>query len=135
MQGEYAGLVIVRIRRIRASSFLPRKKEVVLEIFFDDNAEKQISRITSISTPEETADSVLRDIITMEENINMEFDGESFGGEPRVMIDDYEQVLSQLTEFLAVLSARMEAVRANGGAAGYLDLIRSVNMSELRFDG
>lgn len=127
-------LVSVRLLSARATSFSAQDNQVVLEVRFDDGSEKQIYQTISVDIPEETAEKVLKELIRMEENINTDFDGERFSGQPRILIHDKEIVQDKLSHFFGTLKTRMERVRHSNHAHGYLDLVRAVNRMEVLFE-
>ncbi len=124
-------LISVKLLRVRVTSYSAQTNQIVLEISFEDSAEKQIYQTVTVDNPEETAQLVFDELIKLEENINTDFNGAQFSGKPRVIIQEQDIVKDSLVQFFDTLKRRIERVQHSKDADGYLDLVRAVNGSEV----
>ncbi len=124
-------IINVKIKEMRIKSFSARDYSVILDISFDDGAEKRISRHTVIDYPELVAEKIFNDIKKMEKNINLTFD-EDMSSEPvRVVFEDEEESKKKTAKFLHSASERIAKIKAKRNAEGYMNMINELNMMKL----
>ena len=126
-------VVNLKLLKIKVDGFSARDDSVLLEIHFDDGSAKQIFRHSTIDDPRLSADEVIRELIRMERNINVQFDGKVLAGTVKVVVEDEEDCRHKMTSFFSELKSRIFRVRNFKSADGYLDVIRDINKMKLVF--
>ena len=130
---EELSVVQLFLTRISVSSFSLQDSSIVLTIQFNDGNEKEIYRSTVIKDPVSLTEDILSEIITLEENVNKEFDGEELVGDVNVIFHHYESVQKRLTHFLRDVQSRFVIVKNSNKAAGYMDAVRRLQDAEIIF--
>lgn len=123
-------LVNVRFNKIRVDYFSVIDYLVNIEIFFNDGADKQILKKIKIRSVQDMIDEVIADMILMEKNINLEFDGEKIAGEVKVVIDGEEEIRKKLAEFFEEITAKAQRIRSMKTSRGYLGLLSDIKRME-----
>ncbi|MCP3685631.1 MAG: hypothetical protein GY861_23520 [bacterium] len=131
VSGSELKVIGVKLQKIKVSSFSARDCSVVLDISFDDGIKKQIFKDARVDEPEELAKKILSDIISMEENIHSEFDGEKIYTDAAIIIQDSGSVEAGMKTFFDTLHGNIEKLKSAKIADGYMDLVRNVTKMEL----
>ena len=125
-------MIGVDLLKLRVNSFSVRDESVVLEVHFNDGEEKQIFRTTTLDTPDKVAEDIFSELIQMEENINMRFDGKTMVSEVDVLIKDRKKKKEGMVEFFNNLSTMIKKVKSLKVAEGYINLVSTINHMELK---
>ncbi|MBN2454818.1 hypothetical protein JXB11_04715 [Candidatus Woesearchaeota archaeon] len=128
-------VVHVSITRLGVSSFSLQDETITLEIGFNDGTQKQVYRTTRLEETDELASKILEDIVKMEENINMEFDGEQLTGTVHVIMERYDEVYNSLVNFLKDVHCKLCKIKNAKISDGYIDMVRALQHTGLRFYG
>ena len=132
---EEIKVIHVRLTSISVSSFSIQDETLTFEINFNDGSQKQVFRTTRVEDSQELAERILLDIIRMEENIHMEFDGESLVGNVHVIVHEFDSVLSSLSHLLQEAYGRLCRIKNAKASAGYIDMVRALQHTGIRFHG
>ncbi len=124
-------LVEVDLLKLKVNSFSVKDDSVVLEIHFDDGEKKQIFRTTKLDKPEEAVKDIYSELIRMEENINLRFDGSAMVSSVSVLIKGKEKNKKEMVNFFNKLNAMIKKVKSMKVAEGYLDMISDINRMKL----
>lgn len=124
-------LVEVDLLKLKVNSFSVKDDSVVLEIHFDDGEKKQIFRTTKLDKPEETVKDIYSELIRMEENINLRFNGSAMVSSVSVLIKGREKNKKEMVNFFNKLNAMIKKVKSMKVAEGYLDMISDINRMKL----
>ena len=125
-------MVGVDLLKLRVNSFSVRDESVVLEVHFNDGEQKQIFRTTTLDTPDKVAEDIFSELIHMEENINMRFDGKTMVSDVDVLIKDRKKKKESMVEFFNNLRTMIKKVKSLKVADGYTNLISTINYMELK---
>jgi hypothetical protein len=123
-------LVGVDLKKVKVDSFSVVNSSVVLELFFNDGFDKEIFRTAQVADAKKLAEDIIREIVRMEKNINVKFDGERVSGESRVVVRDEGEKVKGLAKFLEEINAKMQRVKTKRISDGYLDLLREIKNME-----
>jgi hypothetical protein len=124
----------VRLTKIGVNSFSLNDGTVTFEISFDDGIRKQVYKTAKLDEPAELANSIVEGIVTMEENINMEFDGQDLTGDTSVVISNKEDARILMAEYFEDVYAKLCRVKSAKISDGYMDSVKKLQNSELRFN-
>ena len=134
MERSNIKIIGVEFKKIKVSKFLPKEKTVELSVFFNDGEDKEIMKRVNLENMDGLAESIVEDIISMEKNINKEFDGEMLLENcVKVVVNDRESLAPKIKEFLKDVSEGIDRIRACKAAEGYLDLVNKVNRMRVEF--
>ena len=138
MIGEQEEIKIVQLflTRISVNSFSLQDYSVVMQIEFNDGAGKEIFRNTNLlDKAQRIADAILSDIVTMEENIHLEFDGEELVGAVNVIFHHYEGIREGLAKFVEEVHTKVGKLKNAKQAEGYINNVRQLQNASLEFYG
>ena len=124
------GRVRVNLLKVAVSSFSPMDNMVVLEIFYESGKSKQIIRATKLGDANVLAMQLMEELVINEKNDRLEFDGENVR-DADVVLENEAKTRSMLVDFFRTLHSKAQQVRNNKSAEGYLDIIRSVQRTQL----
>lgn len=127
-------VIDVKLTKIGVSSFSLNDSTVTFEVSFDDGIRKQVYRTATVEEPAELANSIVEGIITMEENINMEFDGQDLIGNTTVVLNNHEDARMLLAKYFEDIYVKFYHVKNAKVSDGYMDSIKRLQNSELRFN-
>ncbi|MFH1181694.1 MAG: hypothetical protein V1702_01930 [Candidatus Woesearchaeota archaeon] len=127
-------VIDVRLTKIGVNSFSLNDATVTFEISFDDGIRKQVYKTAKLDEPAELANAIVQGIITMEENINMEFDGQDLIGNTSVVLNNGEDARVKMAEFFEDVYAKFCRVKNAKISDGYMDSVKKLQNSELRFN-
>ena len=130
---EELKVVHLFMKKVSVSSFSLQDTSVVLSIEFNDGNKKEIYRSTVIKNPDKLTDEILKEIITLEENVNKEFDGEELVGSVNVIFHHYDSVQNRLIQFLREVQSRLLAVKNLNKATGYVRALQKLQSTEMTF--
>ena len=134
MERSNIKIIGVEFKKLKVSKFLPKEKTVELSVFFNDGEDKEILKRVNLENMDGLAEGIVEDIISMEKNINKEFDGEMLLENcVKVVIKDKESLAPKINEFLKSVSGGIDKIRACKSADGYLDLVNKVNRMRVEF--
>ncbi len=125
-------MIGVDLLKLRVNSFSVRDESVVLEVHFNDGEAKQIFRTTTLDKPDKVAEDIFSELIHMEENINMRFDGKTMVSDVDVLIKNRKKKKESMVEFLNNLRTMIKKVKSLKVAEGYTNLISTINNMELK---
>lgn len=124
-------LVEVDLLKLKVGSFSAKDDSVVLEVHFNDGENKQIFRTTKLEKPEDVVKDIYAELIRMEENINMRFDGATMVSNVNVLIKNREKNKKKMINFFKKIRIMIEKIKSMKVAEGYLDMISDINRMEL----
>ena len=122
--------VRVDLLKVVVKSFSPIDNMAVLEIFYDDGKSRQITRTTKLGDANVLALQLIDNLIISEKNEELEFDGEILK-DVDVVIENEQKAKLLLIDFFRTLHSKAQQIRNNKNSAGYLDLIRNLQRTEL----
>ncbi len=123
-------IVNVRFKKIKVDSLSVIDSLIDVEIFFNDGADKQILRRVDVKNPTDIVDKTITDIMLMEKNINLKFDGEKIAGEVKVVIEEEAEVRKKLMTFFDEITAGAQRIRNMKTSNGYLGLLGEIRRME-----
>jgi hypothetical protein len=118
--------------KVIVKSFSPIDNMVVLDIFYNDGRSRQITRTTKLGDANVLALQLMDELVISEKNEESEFDGENLR-DVEVVIENEQKTRIALVDFFRTLHSRAQQVRNNKSSAGHLDLIRSLQRTEMVF--
>jgi hypothetical protein len=127
-------VINVRLNKIAVNSFSLNDGAITFEISFDDGMKKQVYTTACLDEPAELANAIVHGLIRMEENINLEFDGRELTGEASVIINNGEDTRVRMAEFFEDVYAKLCKVKNSKVSEGYMDAVKKLHNSELRFN-
>jgi|WetSurMetagenome_2_1015567.scaffolds.fasta_scaffold1059971_2 hypothetical protein len=127
-------VINVQVNKIGVNSFSLNDENVTFEISFDDGARKQVYKTATLDEPAELANSIINGLITMEENINMEFDGKDLVGNTTVTINSGVDIRVQMAEFFEEVYGKFLRIKNSKQSDGYMDSVKKLQNSELRLN-
>jgi len=122
--------VRVDLLKVIVKSFSPMDNMVVLEIFYNDGKSRQITRTTKLGDANVLSLQLMDELIISKKNDEIEFDGESIR-DVEVVIENQQKTRLMLIDFFRTLQSKAQRIRHNKSSAGYLDLIRNLQRTEL----
>ena len=131
MEEQILKTVKVNLLKVIVKSYSPNENRAVLEIFFDDGKQSRMTRSTILGDANLLALQLMEELILKEKNYSADFDGESLR-DVDVVIEDEQRTRLLLVDFFRTLHSKANHIRNSSSAAGYLDLIRNLQMSELK---
>lgn len=123
-------IVNVRFKRLGVDSFSVIDCLINIEVFFNDGANKQILKKMRIRGARDMVDELITDMVMMEKNINLNFDGEKIAGEVKVVIEEEQDVRKKLLIFFDEIVAKTQRIRNTKTSEGYLGLLGDVKRME-----
>lgn len=128
---ESLKVVHVKLQKIFVSSFLPRDNQVTLEIYFEDGKNKQITKTTTLKEPSLLALQLMEELVLMEKNINLDFDGETLTGNTHIVIDEEQTTQALLIDFFQTLYSKAQKLKKMKDSVGYMDMLRDIQRTRL----
>ena len=126
--------VLVKFKKITVDKFSPKEKTVELDIYFNDGADKEITKKIGVDDPRKLAEAIVLEIRNLEKSMHQRFNGESIlDSIVNIIFEDEDKTLGKLTMFLSRVCEKIDAVRTSRDASGYLDLINKVNSMVFEF--
>ena len=124
----------VEIKGIRVSSFSPGKKEVSFLIEFNDGKDKEITKNVRLDDESEVHINMIKDIRKVENSLHAEFDGKSVLEDYiRIIIKDEEKVTEKMKHFVTKVFEKVNVIKNQTVADGYMGLINQVNSMRIEF--
>lgn len=124
-------LIEVDLQKLKVSSFSAMDESVVLEVYFNDGENKQIFRTTKLDKPEDVVKDIYSELIRMEENINMRFNGVNMISDVNVLIKGRQKKKKKMMNFFNDVRTKIQKIKSMKVAEGYLDMISDINRMEL----
>ena len=122
--------VRVDLLKVVVKSFSPIDNMVVLEIFYDDGKSRKITRTTKLGDANVLALQLIDNLIISEKNEELEFDGEILK-DVDVVIENEQKARLLLIDFFRTLHSKAQQIRNNKNSAGYMDMIRNLQRTEM----
>ncbi len=130
MENQSVRTVHVNMLKVAVRRFSPIDNTVLLEIFFDAGKIKSITRTTRLGDANLLSMKLIDDLIRSEMSEEAEFDGESLRGVD-IVLENEQAARPKLIDFFRTLHSKAQKVRNSKSADGYIDLIRSIQGTEL----
>ena len=126
--------ILIKFKKITVDKFSPKEKTVELDIYFNDGADKEITKKIGVDDPGKLAEAIVLEIRNLEKSVHQRFNGESIlDSIVNIVFEEEDKTLSKLTMFLSRVCEKIDAVRMSRDASGYLDLINKVNSMVFEF--
>ncbi len=130
MENQSVKTVHVKLLKVAVRRFSPIYNTAALEIFFDTGKIKSITRTTRLGDANMLTMQLIDDLVLSERSGEAEFDGESLRGVD-VVFENEQAARLKLVDFFRTLHSKAQQVRNSKSADGYLDMIRSIQRTEL----
>ncbi len=130
MENQSVRTVRVKLLKVAVRRFSPIEKTATLEIFFDAGKIKSITRTARLGDANILAMQLIDNLVLSERGEEAEFDGESLRGAD-VVLENEQTARLKLIDFFRTLHSKAQQVRNSKSADGYLDMIRSIQRTEL----
>jgi hypothetical protein len=124
MRNQSIRAVTVKLQKIGIASFSPTDRMLSLHITLHDGRQKHVTRSTPLKEPGLLALQLIEELVIMEKNQNLDFDGESLTGEVDVMIENRQMTEALLLDFFQTLYSKAQRIKNAASAEGYMDLLR-----------
>jgi len=127
-------IVSLEVKKIRVGQFFPNKKEVELNIAFNDGVDKEIFKTVDTVNPDTSAENILLDLRKLEKKIHKEeTEGTIIDNFTNVVIKDEEELIKEISKFINKVSIKIGEISNKKVAEGYLDRIRELKSLKLEF--
>ena len=124
----------VDVRRIKVSSFSPAKQSVSLVISFNDGKEKEITKTMAVKPASDAVIDIIKDIRGVENSLNAEFDGKAvLDNYTNIKIKNEDKVTEKMTAFVSKVFDKVNLIKNQKVAEGYVSLINTVNSMKIEF--
>ena len=133
MTNQVLSDVSISLTKIRVKGYEPKKNSVDLEIFFEGVQSRKLIHSISLGRVQKTASQVIEAVISQERYLSGVFDGEKIREIP-VGLRDKGKTMKTLVNFLRTLHSRSQRIRKTSFAAGYIDLIKSMQREEISLE-
>ena len=130
MTGQALRGVSIKLTKVKVKDYMPKENSVELEIFFEGVSSRRIVKRVSLGRVERTASGIIESVISQEKYLSVRFDGERIR-ERRVDFADKTIATRRLAGFLRTVHSKAQRIRKSSFAAGYIDLIKSMQREEL----
>jgi len=118
-------LINVSVKEFSISRFTVDK--IDLNIYYEDPDQKILKRSLIIEDPKQHAVNLIKEIRTIEQNNNFEFDGEKpMDSYVHVIIENEEGTIKALSNFLKSVHSKVIEIKNKKNADNYLQLINEL---------
>lgn len=131
LESEKLKVIYISVDGIKISSFSVLDRTFTFEIHFNDGVDKQVYKTTTIEEPYELSEAIITDLVRMEENINMEFDGEQLVGNVHVIVNFYDETVKKIAKYLEDIQSKVNRLKVTAKAEGYVQKMTEIKRTEL----
>ncbi len=134
MEKEEFKIVDIVFNKLIVNKAIPKNNSIEISLFYNDGEEKEITRNINVEDPPKSASDIVEDIINIQKNKNKKFEQNMITqNNLKIIIDNKEQILDRLEEFLKIVNDKILSVRECKEPSKLLDLVRKINKMELEF--
>jgi len=123
----------VKFLSMKVSGFNAQQGSISMEINFNDGNNKQVVRKTIIDDARALSNSIVDEIIQMEQRIHYEVDSRELKTVVHVNIHNEYEIVDRMTNFLSSISHMIKNIMVAKLADGYMDKIKSLNRMKIDF--
>ena len=128
-------IISLEIKKVMIGKFFPKEGKVELDIWFNDGSEKEIFKTVDISDAEGSAENILADLRKMEKNMHKGSQNEEYIAENfiNIVVKNEDKVIKEIAKFIQKVESRIEEIKSNNVAEGYLERIRQLKSLKVDF--
>ncbi len=132
MRNQSVKEVSVRLQQVKVTNFSPTDNRLTLSISFEDGKNKEITKTTRLKEPSLLSLQLMEELIIMEKNVNMDFDGEVLTGDANVTIENRHTTEAMLVDFFQTLYSKAQKIKNARSSEGYMDMLRDFQRTVLK---
>ena len=130
MENQSVKTIHVNLLKVAVKSFSPADKLVVIEIYVDDGKIRRITRTAKLGDANMLAMQLIEELILSEKDQKLEFDGESLR-DVEVIVQNEQKARIMLVDFFRTLHSKAQQIKNSKNSAGYMELIKHLQRTEL----
>lgn len=128
-------IINVDVHGIKVSSFSPARQDVSFAVSFNDGKEKEITKTMEVKPAADAVIDIIKDIRKVENSLSAEFDGKALlDSYTNIKISNEDKITEKMTTFISKVFDKVNVIKNQTVADGYISLINRVNSMRLEFN-